>query len=180
MRTSMNSLWNLSVARFRSFLTRAGGASAEDHEAPIVQAPSALTKFPSPSGEQPSQQCTGLPSKPAEPLDNLAWLKLVEELVSLFDQLEAGQSTLRPDQRAICEHLLSQLSEILERNGVTLIENESAFDPRRHRFITGGTAMVGTAIEETVSPGFLVGSRVLRRAKVRPVNGRASSLVECP
>ncbi|MFM9964369.1 MAG: nucleotide exchange factor GrpE [Planctomycetaceae bacterium] len=103
-----------------------------------------------------------------EPLENSSWLKLVEELISLFEQLEAGQSALRPEQRAICEHLRSQLQEILERNGVTIIESEPVFDPYRHRLSAGGTAIPGSAIEETVSPGFVVGSRVLRRATVRP------------
>jgi molecular chaperone GrpE (heat shock protein) len=101
-------------------------------------------------------------------LNNKAWIKLTEECVSLFDELDRKSATMDARRQELAGYVCSQLEEILERCGVTIISGDSAFDERRHRpYPAVSRVATGTVIAETLSPGFVVGPRVLRRARVR-------------
>jgi molecular chaperone GrpE (heat shock protein) len=101
-------------------------------------------------------------------LNNKAWIKLTQECVTLFDELDRKSASMDPRRQELAGYVCSQLEEILERCGVTIISGDSAFDERRHRpYPAVSRVAAGTAIAETLSPGFVVGPRVLRRARVR-------------
>ena len=101
-------------------------------------------------------------------LNNKAWIKLTQECVTLFDKLDRKSASMDPRRQELASYVCSQLEEILERCGVTIISGDSAFDERRHRPSPAVSRVAaGTAIAETLSPGFVVGPRVLRRARVR-------------
>jgi len=101
-------------------------------------------------------------------LDNKAWIKLVGQCVSLFDELDRKSVGMDPQRREMAGYICSQLEEILERCGVTIISGDSAFDESRHRpYPAVSRIAAGSAIVQTLSPGFIVGPRVLRRARVR-------------
>lgn len=106
-------------------------------------------------------------------LENGRWLGLVEELVkdegSVFGELESNRDRLDPDKpREIADHVMMRLAEVLERSGVEVIWDDEAFDSKRHApEKASGRIEPGAAIAETLSPGFAVGRRVLRRARVR-------------
>lgn len=101
-------------------------------------------------------------------LNNKAWIKLTQECVTLFDELDRKSASMDPRRQELASYVCSQLEEILERCGVTILSGDSAFDERRHRpYPAVNRVAAGTAIAETLSPGFVVGPRVLRRARVR-------------
>jgi hypothetical protein len=105
---------------------------------------------------------------PHDLLDDKRWLRLVEELVSLLDELERHQPQFDPATRDLAGHVGLRVQEILERSGVTVIEGETAFDRSRHQPEQGAAhARAGAAVLETLRPGLAVGRRVLRRARVR-------------
>jgi hypothetical protein len=108
------------------------------------------------------------------------WLDMVEEVVELIGEMEEDASQLRvdqPDSAEICRHVAVRLTLMLARNGVTVIgiKEQGAvetimgqtFDRARHQPATIDTPARGARIIEVVSPGFAVGQRVLRRARVR-------------
>lgn len=105
----------------------------------------------------------------SNPLDNRQWMSLVEECVELFDEFERHKASFDDSSRELGEHINSRLQEILERAGVETITSDSNFDPRRHKAkSTISVEATGDAlIAETLSPGFAIGPRVLRRAHVR-------------
>jgi len=103
-----------------------------------------------------------------DPLDDRPWLRVVTALVDLFDELERIGTAMPASERAVPEHTQLRLQEILERSGVTLIANDAMFDRSRHQPEPPGTSVArGAAITTTLSPGFVVGRRVLRRARVQ-------------
>ena len=97
------------------------------------------------------------------------WTKLVEECVEVVDEFDGYTSSFDAPRREVAEHVISRLEEVLGRSGVEIISNEAFFDRARHSpdAMSGGAAAPGAAIRETLSPGFAVGRRVLRRARVR-------------
>jgi hypothetical protein len=95
------------------------------------------------------------------------WIGLVEECVKLFDELDRHSLHFDPASRDLAEHVESRLQEILERSGVHIIANETKFDRNRHQPERASGVSAGSAIAETLSPGFTVDGRVLRRARVR-------------
>ncbi len=96
------------------------------------------------------------------------WMKLVEECVEVVDELDRHISTFDAPRREVAEHVVLRIEEVLERSGVEVISDEPIFDRSRHQPIgASATASPGAAISETLSPGFAVGRRVLRRARVR-------------
>lgn len=117
---------------------------------------------------------TDMPSPPPlseDPLKNTRWLRLTEECVDLFDELDDLFPRLDPPRREIARHVKYRLQEILTRSGVKSISRDSAFDETRHQLEQqDSTAAPGTPIMKFVSPGFEVDGRVLRRAKVRVVD----------
>ena len=103
-----------------------------------------------------------------DPLDNKPWLGVVEECVELFDELARLKANFDPARQELIEHVCARLEEILVRSNVTLIANEATFDRNRHQPERKGLHVSpGAAIGETLSPGFAVGRRVLRRAIVK-------------
>ena len=124
------------------------------------------------ASEEKLRAAQGKPPKGApigdELLNNKAWIELTEECVSLFDELDRKSATMDARRQELAGYVCSQLEEILERCGVTIISGDSAFDERRHRpYPAVSRVATGTVIAETLSPGFVVGPRVLRRARVR-------------
>src|SRR5215216_2440197 len=86
------------------------------------------------------------------------WTELAEGCVDVIDELD----------QQLAEHVMLRLEEVLERSGVEVIVDEASFDRARHRPLSGGVEVSnGAAITETISPGFAVGQRVLRRARVQ-------------
>ena len=101
------------------------------------------------------------------PLDNEPWLSLVEECVEVLDELDEHRPGFDPARRELAEHVMNSLELALEGSGVKVISNDVAFDRARHKPEKASTPASGTTIVETLSPGFAVGPRVLRRARVR-------------
>lgn len=96
------------------------------------------------------------------------WLKLVQECVDLYNDLDKRLASFDPSRHELAEYVLLQLQEILERCGVELIDGDTVFERSRHQPERSAAGVVaGDTIIETVSPGFAVGARVLRRARVR-------------
>jgi GrpE len=124
--------------------------------------------FPSPPNQvhsSPPQQNLSNRDRPAS---DERWLKLVEECVDLFDDLDKHLTNFDPPRQELAEHMLLQLQEILERGGVELIDNDTTFQRDRHQPERPGAEIApATTIIKTLSPGFAVGRRVLRRARVR-------------
>jgi hypothetical protein len=138
-----------------------------------------LRTRPTASGTEESSSSPALsPSGPASETDerpdllrNAPWLKLVEECVELVDELDHQQEKLDPPRRDLADHMMCRLQEILERAGVQTIVDEPVFDRRRHQPARAGSrAEPGLPIAETLSPGFAVGIRILRRARVQIAN----------
>ena len=117
---------------------------------------------------EPSSPPRPIPTHHDDPLNDKRWLKLVEECVGLFDNLDRHFASFDPARQELVEHVLLQLQEILERSDVELIAGDATFERRRHQpEQPDARAAPGTPIIETLSPGFAVGNRVLRRARVR-------------
>lgn len=105
---------------------------------------------------------------PADPLENKPWVKLVEECVELVDELDGHARSFDRPRQELAEYVILRLEEVLERSGVEVIAGEPTFDRGRHKPDGAGAAAdPGAAVSETLSPGFAVGRRVLRRARVR-------------
>jgi hypothetical protein len=109
------------------------------------------------------------PAKTSDPLDNKAWVNLVGECVELFDEMDGVTASSSDPRKDLAEHVCYRLREILERSGVEVLEGDSStqFDGLQHQL--GGKATrtpEGTQITGTLSPGFRIGRRVFRRARV--------------
>ena len=102
-----------------------------------------------------------------EPLENKPWIHLIEECVALHEELERLRPSLDADSAEFADHCCCRVQEILERSGVRILADDATFDPSHHQVeSTGASPLEGTPIEATLSPGFAVGRRVLRRARV--------------
>jgi molecular chaperone GrpE (heat shock protein) len=113
------------------------------------------------------KQQTNVSRTTSHPIENKHWLKLVEECVELYDQLDRNKSRFDRAGQELTNHVSFQLQEILERCGVETIAGETTFDYTRHQAERTPTSIaIGASITETLSPGFSVGRRVLRRARV--------------
>ena len=103
-----------------------------------------------------------------DPLTNKPLMSLVEDCVSLFDELDRLRPSLELAAQDFADHMGCRIQEVLERSGVTIIAEDLTFDRRRHQSEpTAETPMDGATIGETQSPGFAVGRRVFRRARVK-------------
>ncbi|HVB62675.1 MAG TPA: nucleotide exchange factor GrpE [Ktedonobacteraceae bacterium] len=121
-----------------------------------------------PPAEELSDRETRSPSQDlVDPLDNKRWMKLVEGCVNLFDELD-GLFPVSDPRHETAEHVMYRLREILSRSGVEIISQDRAFDENRHLADPPNYDIPpGTPISEVISPGFAVGRRVLRQARVR-------------
>ena len=95
-------------------------------------------------------------------------MNLVEECVEVVDDLDEHMDSFDAPRREVAGHVILRLEEILGRTGVEIISNEAIFDRARHQPDADHAATDnGASVGETLSPGFTVGPRVLRRARVR-------------
>jgi hypothetical protein len=108
------------------------------------------------------------PVEPRDPSGDDHWIDLAEGCIEVIDELDQNAEGFDSPRRDLAEHVVLRLEEVLERSGVEVITNDAIFDRARHRPVpSDGAATTGVAISETLSPGFAVGHRVLRRARVR-------------
>jgi len=120
------------------------------------------------AGSPPPTGVSRVSTPPVSPGQNGSWTKLVEDCVDVVDELDRHMSSFDPPRQEIATHVILRLQEILKRSGVEVISDDAAYDPNRHKADrTGIVASRGALISETLSPGFAVGRRVLRRARVR-------------
>lgn len=104
----------------------------------------------------------------ASPLEDGRWMKLVEECVEVVDELDSHMDSFDETRREVAGHVILRFEEILGRSGVEIISNDAIFDRVRHKPDANHAATHdGAVVRETLSPGFAVGPRVLRRARVR-------------
>jgi hypothetical protein len=103
--------------------------------------------------------------RPNDPPDE-QWVDLVDECVGLVEELDRDMSRFDEPRQELADHTIWRLAEVLERSGVDLISDDETFDKKRHQPY-GSKAAPDDPIAETLSPGFAVGRRVLRRARVR-------------
>ena len=104
----------------------------------------------------------------ASPLKDERWMKLVEECVTVVDELDEHMDNFDAPRQEVARHVILRLEEILGRSGVEIISNDTTFDRARHKPDADGVAKHdGAAVRATLSPGFAVGPRVLRRARVQ-------------
>jgi hypothetical protein len=109
-------------------------------------------------------------SRDKSDLDNETWLKLVQECVDLFDELDRSKNDLDAAPRAISQHVMDRYLEIFERCGLEIISGNEHFDRNRHSIIdSASSSKKELYVDEVISPGFAIGNRVLRRAHVRVV-----------
>lgn len=108
------------------------------------------------------------PLAAGEPLDNRPWLALAEEAVGRLDELERHRADFDGPRAEVADHVVSRLCEILERCGVESIDAAGGvFDRTCHQPDGPVRPAPGARVIATLSPGFRVGPRVLRRARVR-------------
>jgi len=120
------------------------------------------------SGTSNLERARPLEDPPGDPLEDGRWMKLVEECVEVVDELDEHMDSFDAPRREVAGHMLLRLEEILGRSGVEIISNDATFDRARHKpYSTHAVTDNGAAIQQTLSPGFAVGSRVLRRARVQ-------------
>jgi hypothetical protein len=132
------------------------------------------------AGEQMAQdQARSLPRTPPEdPLKNRPWLGLAEECVKLYDELDGLFPPSDPRQE-VATHVMRRLQGILARSGVETIAHDRTYDIHRHLVVPPDlAARPGTPIARTVSPGFAVGSRVIRPAHVQVASSGGENMEE--
>jgi hypothetical protein len=134
---------------------------ATQPEPPVLQPTPPGINVSSPMTENRETEATGL-------LDNGPWLKLVGECVDLVDEFDRHLSGLDEPQRDLAEHTISRVQEALERSGVEVILTAEEFDRKRHQPDgSRGPVPSDAMVAEVLSPGFAIGPRVFRRARVR-------------
>lgn len=95
-------------------------------------------------------------------------MELVQECVEVVDELDEHMGSFDAPRREVAGHVIVRLEEILGRSGVEIISDDATFDRARHKpDSTHAATDNDAAVRETLSPGFAVGPRVLRRARVR-------------
>jgi hypothetical protein len=93
--------------------------------------------------------------------------RLAQDLASLFDDLDLQLESMEHVQRSKVRMVLGRLAETLERAGVGRIDGDSTFDLLRHQpDANGELGNPGDRIARTLSPGFVLDGRVIRRARV--------------
>lgn len=131
-----------------------------------------LAVFP-PQASKPTrgrltQHPTRVPQSDIDHLNNRPWTELVENCVEIIDELDEHMASFDAPSREVAGHVVLRLEEILARSGVEVISDDTVFDRTRHKpDVAHAMAGNGAAVRKTLSPGFAIGPRVLRRARVR-------------
>lgn len=103
-----------------------------------------------------------------ELLENEPWVGLVEDCVEVVEELDRHMTGFDSERKELADHVMLRMEEVLERAGVEVISDDETLDKRRHNAEKSSAGHApGDPIAETLSPGFAVGRRVLRRARVR-------------
>jgi len=105
----------------------------------------------------------------SDPLDNKPWLDLAKDCLALFEEMDRNRDFFETQgERQLADHIGLRLQEILERSGLEVIDTGGPFGRNLHQ---PDRSAAGTAPEllavEIRSPGFRIGRRILRRARVR-------------
>lgn len=145
----------------------------EDLPELVVPAPTESTFIPSGPGLAAAESPQGFEA-------SSRGMEMVEEMVELIGEMEEDAEQLnrdQPESAEICRHVALRMTLMLARNGVTVIGIKEqgavetsmgqAFDRARHQPATIDIPADGAQIIEVISPGFAVGQRILRRARVR-------------
>jgi uncharacterized tellurite resistance protein B-like protein len=107
-------------------------------------------------------------------LDNKPWVDLAEGSVELLDELDRQMPHFDSARQELADHVILRLEEVLQRSGVDVISEETVFDRSRHKLARADPQIApGAIVTKTLSPGFAIGPRVLRRARVQ-VEGRTA------
>lgn len=85
--------------------------------------------------------------------------------VLLYDELDQNIAFFDEEKRHLAEHVMARLEDILTAAGAEAIRDETLYNRLRHQ--PDKIVSNGTAIAATLSPGFALGRKVLRRARVR-------------
>jgi len=142
-------------------------------EAALGKLKTILLSLASALPDAPLLQQHSLPEAPAvrspddNPLSNTRWVKLAGECVELFAELDRYSQDFDPPRREVAEHVCSRLTEILARNGVSLISEDAAFDRNLHEPDKPVAGLESGSVQaRIISPGFRINRRILRRARV--------------
>ena len=108
------------------------------------------------------------PPRPERNLDNKPWFGMMEEIIRLEDEVARLTPKLPEEARNFAEHIFARLEEILDRNGVVMIDDNECrnFETRLHQAFPARVVKDGVPIAKVLTPGWRVEERVLRRAKV--------------
>jgi len=140
-----------------------------DNPAPPPEPPQVHTETVSKPEEtvENSPQPVSVLSVPEDPLMNKAWLGLAEECVSLYDEMFCLSSEVSPESKEMLLHLMIRIQQTLERSDVEVTEDVRSFDRLRHKDVGKSMPADGTPVVATLSPGYSVGRKVLRKAIVK-------------
>lgn len=106
-------------------------------------------------------------------LSNTPWVKLVEECVELYSEIDDLLPNMTESQQQLGRHIIDRLAGILQRSGISLIDDDTEFDPRRHK--AESDVPPGTTIVKTLRRGFALGRRVFLKAVVQVESSGSSS-----
>jgi len=107
-------------------------------------------------------------------LSNTPWVNLVEECVNLYSEINDLLPDMTESQQELGRHIIDRLAEILQRSGISLIEDDTEFDPRRHQ--TESDPPPGTTIVKTLRRGIALGRRVFLKALVQVEHSGSNSV----
>lgn len=112
-----------------------------------------------------------IPTSRTDLLNNRMWIKLVEDCVELFDEIDRIRPSLDNILQDFADHISCRIVNILERNSVDIIRGTGIYDRNRHQFVKPHSTEKpdGELVVEIISPGFSVDRRVLRRAQVKMI-----------
>jgi molecular chaperone GrpE len=101
-----------------------------------------------------------------------ASLRIVEQLLPVFDDFERGVAALRThtdDEKLVrgLEIVLERLRSVLEQEGLERVEAQGAFDPHEHEAVSSSPGDVSEpTILEVVRPGYRLKGKTIRPALV--------------
>jgi hypothetical protein len=141
-------------------------------------APALEIPLPTTKPNAPSPPPVPVPAAPLTPTEQTE--RLVADIARYFDEIDLRVRSMESSERELAEQVLLRIEEIFGRCGVDTIEGDVVFDRLRHQPDPGGPlGSNGAPIAATLSPGFMLASRVLRRARVRLADTAAGSQIVC-